>query len=71
MDKIVVSVSDLLSRAKELQEDGMDLVELSFLDPQDEDGEHMPGCLWISGFKRSFQCERVDYDEIDALEGFD
>lgn len=71
MDDIVVSVSELLKLAKELEADGMEYVELSTLEPQEEDGEVIPACLWASGFKSSMPDVRTDYEGIDHVLDFD
>jgi len=39
MENIVVPVSALLKLAKELEADGMEYVQLSILDPDDDEGE--------------------------------
>lgn len=71
MDNIVVPVSELLKLAKALEADGMDYVELSTLDPQKDDGEEIPACLWASGFKSSMPNVRTDYEEIEHISDFD
>lgn len=71
MDRIVIPVSELLSLAKELETDGMDYVELSILEPQDDEGEVIPASLWVSAFKSSMPEMRVDYDDIEHISDFD
>lgn len=71
MDNIVVPVSELLKLAKALEADGMDYVELSTLDPQEDDGEEIPACLWASGFKSSMPDVRTDYEELEHVSDFD
>ena len=71
MENIVFSVSDLLSLAENLKADGMEFVELSTLEAQEDDGEEIPACLWASGFKSSSPEIRTDYEEIEAVVDFD
>lgn len=71
MDHIVISVSSLLSLAKELETDKMDFVSLSILEPQEFDGDIIPASLLASGFKSSMPDFRTDYDAIDHIPDFD
>lgn len=71
MENIVVSVSDLLKLAKDLESDGMEYVQLSVLDPDEDDGEVIPASLLASGFKASMPDFRTDYEEIEHISDFD
>lgn len=71
MDRIVVSVSELLALAKELDADGMDYVELTILEPQEDDGDVIPASLWASAFKASSPDITTDYDDIEHVPDFD
>lgn len=56
---IVVKVSDLYHRVKELRHDGVHLVELSINDDADDP--------FISVTTADDPCEGVDYDDIDGV----
>ena len=71
MDRIIVPVSELLSLAQELDADKMDYVELSIMEPLEEDGDIIPANLWASGFKSSMPDFRTDYDVIEHVSDFD
>ena len=59
--QIMVKVADLLARAKELAADGVEKVELSYIEGDDE----TPPALWVSAAPNEFG-EVVEYDEIDG-----
>lgn len=65
MDHIVIPVSSLCNLAKELKEDHMDYVELTILDPDEEDDA--PACLSPSAFKSSDSDMQIEYDSIDHV----
>lgn len=69
MCRIVVPVSSLHKLIKELRADKMDYVELSILEPDEEEGD--PACLFPSGFNSSDLDMQVDYDTIDHVPDFD
>lgn len=71
MENIVVPVSALLKLAKELEADGMEYVQLSILDPDDDEGEIIPAALLASGFKSSTPDFRTDHEEIEHISDFD
>ncbi|HMM32122.1 MAG TPA: hypothetical protein PKB13_10130 [Clostridia bacterium] len=63
---ITVKVSDLLSKAKELHDSGMDYVTLSILDEDKlPSGEILPRCLHFSAFSEAEKYMEIDYEEID------
>ena len=62
MDRIVVKVSDLLEKSKELSKDGMKYVELAI----DEDDGKMLVMFHACTSKNSL--EGVDYEEIYAVD---
>lgn len=64
MSKIIVSVSDLLDRANELQEGGMKYVELSIVEPEERDD--FPPCLWFRGYEDLSSRMEVEFDGIDG-----
>lgn len=71
MENIVVPVSALLKLAKDLESDGMEYVQFSVLDPDEDDGEVIPASLSASGFKASMPDFRTDYEEIEHIPDFD
>ncbi len=71
MENIVIPVSALLNLAKKLEADGMEYVQLSVLDPGEDDGEIIPAALLASGFKASMPDIRTNYEEIEHISDFD
>lgn len=68
MDNVIVSVSDLLKKVEELHKDGMEYVELSVLEPEEED---LPVSLWFEAYKSPMLDMGVDYEGIDVIEDLD
>ena len=67
-DSIFLSVSDLRTRIQELRRDGIEYVELSILDSDDDDGETIPASLEISGCKFNEHEFWFDYEGLDSVE---
>ena len=64
--EITVSVSDLLSRIREISSDGMDFVTLSVIDADAEDD--LPAALMFEAWSKSASFMSTQYDSIDAAE---
>lgn len=62
-DSIVVSVSELRSRLQDIRRDGMDYVEIS-LSEADED---LPACINFSACKSYDTQTWSDYEEVEAV----
>ncbi len=62
---VTVKVSDLYKLAKEMLNDGMDYVEISILEP-DQDND-LPASLHFDASKASFPEMGVDYEELDDI----
>lgn len=63
--KVTVSVSDLYKLAKDMLNDGMDYVEISFIE-QDEDDE-IPPSLNFEASKRTESFMGIDYGFLDDI----
>lgn len=66
-DSIIVKVSDIRACIQEVRRDGMDYVEISISDPDKFDGEIIPACVNISGYKLGNAGMWVDYDPVEAI----
>lgn len=71
MEDIVIPVSALLNLAKELEAGGMEYVQLSVLDSDEDEGEVIPAALTAYGFKSSMSDFRTDYGIIEHVPDFD
>lgn len=67
MKKITVNVSDLEKMVKDLKKDKMQLVVITFEDP-DTDGDPLPACLTFHATTDRDCPELVDYGEVEAVE---
>lgn len=67
-DSIFLKVSDLRTRIQELRRDGIEYVELSILDSDEDDGEIIPASLGISGCKFNEPDFWFDYEELETVE---
>ena len=63
MDSIVVSVSELRSRLQDIRRSGMEYVQISFSEADDE----LPACINFSACKAYNTKEWTDFDEVEAL----
>lgn len=64
----IVRASELFQKAKEILDDGMDYVELEYLEEDTTlPGEPIPPSINFSGFKKDFTNVFVDYEDIDVL----
>lgn len=62
MNSIVIKVSDLRQKVRELANDKMDYVELSLVESDDES----PSFISLHGMLKNDDCA-IDYEEIDAV----
>ena len=63
MNSILIKVSDLLAKAQELSQDGIEYVELSLLEA---DGE-LPACVCFNAYSATDD-SCIDYEEINAVD---
>ena len=63
MNSILIKVSDLLAKARELSQDGIEYVELSLLEA---DGE-LPACVCFNAYSATVD-SCIDYEEINAVD---
>lgn len=63
MDKII-SVSELYELAKEMRDDGMKYVSLSFMEPEDD----MPAAIHFEAAKKDLLSGWVDFEEIKIVD---
>jgi len=68
MDSIVVKVSDLYERVKQLKVDNMQYVSLSILDSDELDGDYIPPALKFDAIENKNDLAATDYEEINAVE---
>ena len=69
MDSITIRVKDLYDRVKELKDDKMDYVEISFLEPDEmPDGDIIPASINFSAWTEKESFIGIDYEGIDAIE---
>mgnify|MGYP006988891028 CR=1 FL=1 len=64
--RYIVSASELYQKAKEILNDGMDYIEISLMEP-DED---LPAAVHFQAWKKNAEYD-VDYEEIDVVESAD
>lgn len=68
-DRITIKVSDLYHRAKQMKDDGMDVVRISILEEEElDDDDIIPACLWLSATSKKQSFMAVDYEPIDATQ---
>lgn len=67
-DSIILKVSELRSLIQELRRDGIEYVELSILDSEEDNGEFIPASLEFSGCKFNEPDFWLDYDSLYAVE---
>ncbi|ACD22656.1 hypothetical protein FDE76_14920 [Clostridium botulinum] len=69
-DSITIKVSELYERAKQMKDDGMDYVEVSILEDDDENfkSDPLPTTLWLSANSKKEPFESVEYEEIEVIE---
>lgn len=64
--RYIVSASDLYQKAKEIINDGMDYVEISLMEPDDD----LPAAVHFQAWKKNANCDE-DYEEIDVVDSAD
>lgn len=67
-NSIILKVSELRSCIQELRRDGIEYVELSILDPDENDGDFIPATLEFSGCKFNDPDLWLDYEGLEAVE---
>lgn len=60
---IIVNPAELLSKIQEIVDDGMDFVEINYLEADDD----APACLWFEAWKRNDDCS-IAYEEVEAVD---
>ena len=68
LDHITVPVADLLAQIRQMDDDGIEFVELSIAPPDTLDGETLPARLDLSGLMPDDPTGLVGYDSIDAAD---
>ena len=64
--RYIISASDLYQKSKEILNDGMDFVEISFMDPDDD----LPAAVHFQDWKKNADYD-LDYEEIDVVDSSD
>ncbi|MDF2605879.1 MAG: hypothetical protein K0S34_69 [Bacillales bacterium] len=64
--QITVKVSDILKKAKELLDDKIEFVDISYFESQEEDGEIIPACLHFDAYDG--EGGGIDYDVVEEVE---
>lgn len=67
-DSIIVSVSELRSLVKDVRRSGKDYVQISILEPLDDEDDPEPAELSLSAFDSSDPSMCIDYESIYAPE---
>lgn len=62
---ITVEVSELYQLAKEMLNDGMDYVKISYMEADKEEG--LPACLHFDASRKSNPAEGIDYKELEDI----
>ena len=65
MYQITVSVKDFFDRAKEMLDDGMESVSISFHEADGEGEDYLPPCLWLEATDPNCPEAGIVYDEIE------
>lgn len=66
MDEITVSVKELYNRAKQMLDDGMDIVTLGVSGGDGEGKDETPFFVWFEASTKDAPYEGIDYEEIEA-----
>ena len=64
MDTIIVKVSALAEKLRDMEADEMDYVELSLTEAEDD----LPAAVNLSAFKANFPDEWISYEEVEQAE---
>lgn len=67
MDEITVSVEKLYERAKQMLDDGMDVVTIGISDAEGEGEDAIPPFMWFEASTKDAPYEGIDYEDIDAV----
>ena len=67
-NSIIVSVPELLSRLQTINNDGMELVELSILESEEFDGDILPASVYLFAKKKCDAQIWIDYEDIEEAE---
>ena len=62
----IISASELYQKAKEILKDGMDFVEISLFEPDEE--FDIPAGVHFEAFKKASPYEHIDYEDIDVID---
>ena len=63
--KYIIPASELYQKAKEILNDGMEFVEISFMEPDEEDD--LPAAVHFEAYRAS-DFGSTDYEEIDVVD---
>jgi len=63
--RYIVPVSELYEKIKEILEDGMDYVEVSLMEPDEED--EIPAGVHFEAFRKN-SYGSVNYEEVDVVD---
>lgn len=67
MDEIKIPVKQLYERAKQMLDDGMDVVTLGISDADGEGEDATPLFVWFEASTKDAPYEGIDYEEIEAI----
>lgn len=67
-NSIIVSVPEILSRLQTINNDGMELVELSILESEEFDGDILPASVYLCAKKKCDAQIWIDYEDIEEAE---
>lgn len=67
-NSIIVSVPELLSRLQTINNDGMELVELSILESEEFDGDVLLASVNLCAKKKCDGQIWIDYEDIEEVE---
>lgn len=64
---LIVTVSELYERIKEMRDDGMDFVEVTLDEGDDDDTEYpLPPRINFTAWTKAESFEHIDYEEIEG-----
>ena len=65
----IISASELYQKAKEILNDGMDYVAISFMEPDEIDTDDpLPAAVHFDAFKKSTPEAWIDFEEINVVD---
>lgn len=69
MGEYIISVHELHERVKEMLDEGMDFVEISFIEADNSDPEDpIPACVHFEAFSKKQPEFGVDFEDIDVVQ---